>query len=98
MKIGHTYDHFRSQVQPALVSKLEEFSLLGYGSVAEHEVWEFLKRKKWKKKDEGKQLFEIVEDILSIKVGDYFSFATIEAFKGAEFAFNNEEELRELLK
>ncbi|MFE8696845.1 post-transcriptional regulator [Cytobacillus sp. FJAT-53684] len=98
MKTSHAYDHFREHVQPALRSKLEEFFLLGYGHVKEKELWDFLVRKKWRKTDENKRISELVEDILSIKVGEYFHFATIEAFKGAEFAFDDEDELRELLK
>lgn len=98
MKISHIYDHLRKDVQPALNSKLEEFSLLGYGQVTEQELWDFLNKKKWKGADKSKKLAEIVDDILSVKVGEYFNFATVEAYKEAEFAFDNEEELRELLK
>jgi Post-transcriptional regulator len=98
MKTGHAYDSFRYQVQPAIASKLEEFSLLGYGHVKEQQLWDFLTTKKWRKTAQDKRIAEIVDDILSVKVGDYFNFATVEAFKGAEFSFDDEDELRELLK
>lgn len=98
MKICHTYDHLRNEIMPALKSKQEEFALLGYGQVNENEIWEFLKKKKWKKAEEEKRISEIIQDIFSIKVGEFFNYATVEAFKEADFAFDDEEELRKLLK
>ncbi|MFO1443060.1 post-transcriptional regulator [Bacillus sp. Bva_UNVM-123] len=98
MNTSHLNDSLRKDVQVVLQSKLEEFSLLGYGQVSEQEIWNFLIRKKWRKLSEPKLIHEIVEDILSVKVGEFFNFATVEAIKEAEFAFDNEEELQELLK
>jgi hypothetical protein len=92
------YDSFRVQVQPAMVSKLEEFHLLGYDSVTETELWEFLIKKKWKKAKDEAKLHEIIQDILAVKVSDYISFATIESFKTAELSLNNEDDWKELLK
>ena len=91
-------DHFRTQVQPALASKLEEFRLLGIDSVTEQGLWEFLIKKKWKKVKDELKLYEIIQEILSVKVSDYISFATIETYKTAEFSFDDENELKELLK
>jgi Post-transcriptional regulator len=91
-------DEFRTQVQPAIASKLEEFRLLGYDSVTEQDFWDFLLKKKWRKVKEEMKLFEIIQDILSVKVSDYLSFATIEAYKTAEFSFDDENEWKELLK
>lgn len=95
---GHAYDYFRIDVKPALVSKLEEFHLLGYDSVSESKLWTFLVKKKWKKTKEDIHLYEIIDDILAVKVSDFISFTTIESYKSAEFSFDNEEELKELLK
>ncbi|RFB17652.1 post-transcriptional regulator [Bacillus sp. HNG] len=77
----HMYDKFRETVRPVLKSKLEEFELYGYDSVKEDELWKFLKNKKWRKEKEEKLLYQIVNDILSVKVGDYMNYATVEAFK-----------------
>lgn len=53
MENSHAFNQFRSKVEPALISKLEEFQLLGYDSVSEEGLWDFLTRKRWKKvKDE----------------------------------------------
>ena len=98
MGAEHAYHHFRSQVKPALWSKLDEFRLLGYDAISEEELWEFLIRKKWKKvKEEGK-LHEIIQDIFSIKVSDYLSYRTIETFRTTEFSMDSEEDWKELLK
>jgi hypothetical protein len=91
-------DHFRTQVQPALASKLEEFRLLGIDSVTEQGLWDFLIKKKWKKVKDELKLYEIIQEILSVKVSDYISFATIETYKTAEFSFDDENEMKELLK
>lgn len=92
------YDSYRNQVQPALVSKLEEFHLLGYDSITEAELWKFLIRKKWKKVKREAQLHEVIQDILAVKVGDYISFAAIESYKTAEFSLQDENEWKELFK
>ncbi len=81
MENSHVFNQFRSKVEPALVSKLEEFQLLGYDSVSEDGLWEFLTRKKWKKVKDEKKLYEIIDDILSVKVSDFISYTTIETYK-----------------
>lgn len=98
MDMVNNFDYFRSQVGPALESKLEEFKLLGYDSISESALWEFLINKKWKKVNEELKLFEVVQDIFAIKVSDYISYATIEAYKADEFSLKNEEDWKELLK
>lgn len=98
MKNIHDYERFHTTVQPALRSKVEEFGLLGYGTIHEEQLWDFLKSKKWKKVKEDKKLYEIVDDILSLKLGEYMNYASVEALKLSDFSFDNEEDLRELLK
>ncbi|MEW9053749.1 MAG: post-transcriptional regulator [Neobacillus sp.] len=98
MEIGHAYDHFRTQVEPALVSKLEEFRILGYNAVSEKELWKYLTKKKWKKVKEEVKLYEIIGEILSVKVSDYLSYTTIETYKHNDFSFDDENEWKELLK
>jgi hypothetical protein len=95
---SHAYNHFYSTVKPALISKLEEFRLLGYHDVSESGLWDFLTRKKWKKVKEEIRLYEIIDDILSVKVSDYISFTTIETYKNNDFNLADEDEWKELLK
>jgi Post-transcriptional regulator len=98
METSHEYNHFRTQVQPALASKLSEFRLLGYDSVSEDGLWEFLIMKKWKKVNEEIRLYEIIQDILGVKVSDFMSFTTIQAYKTSEFSMHDENDWKELLK
>lgn len=98
MENSHAYNHFRTGVAPALTSKLEEFRLLGYEAVTENELWEFLLKKRWKKIKEDIKLYEIIDDILSVKVSDFISYATIEIYKNNEFNLEDENEWKELLK
>lgn len=98
MKMNHDLDRFRTEVQPAMKSKLEEFRLLGYEAVREEELWKFLLMKKWRKKQEGMKLFEIVNDIMTVKIGEFMNYSTVEAFKLADFSFGSEEDREALLK
>jgi hypothetical protein len=98
MKNGHQYDDLRNLVQPALQSKLEELSFLGYGTFQESQLWNFLVKKKWKRPKEDINLYEIVQEILSLKPGDFMNYQTIEALKSSEFSIHNDEEWKELLK
>lgn len=98
MEKSHAYNHFRTQVEPALISKLEEFRLLGYNDVSESGLWDFLIRKKWKKVKDDIKLYEIIDNILSVKVSDYIAYATIETYKHNDFNLEDENEWKELLK
>lgn len=95
---GHEYERFRELVHPALKSKVVEFNILGYQTVSEQEIWNFLMAKKWRKSKEDVHLYEVVQDILGVQVGQYMSYATVEAFKSPEFSLDNEEDRKALLK
>ena len=98
MEKSHAYNLFYNNVKPAIISKLEEFRLLGYHEVSESGLWEFLTSKKWKKVKEDIRLYEIIDDILSVKVSDYISFTTIQTYKNNDFNLEDEDEWKELLK
>jgi hypothetical protein len=98
MNIPHQYEHFRNLVEPAIQSKAEELSILGYGTYSEDQIWSFLVSKKWKKPKTEINLYEIINDILSLKPGDFMSFQTIEALKSAQSSLPSEEDWKELLK
>lgn len=98
MEIRHEYEQFRELVSPALKSKVSEFQILGYEKVSEQEVWSFLINKKWRKVKEDIHLYEIIQDILGVQIGQFMSFATVEAFRAPDFDFENEEDRKALLK
>ncbi|MCR2820513.1 post-transcriptional regulator [Lederbergia panacisoli] len=95
----HPYDSYLHMLEPALTSKAEEFAVLGYGKVKTEDLWSFLTKKKWKKHKEGIRIYELVSDILSMKVGEFMNFATVEAFKSPDwFSDIESDELQELLQ
>ncbi|WP_240189811.1 post-transcriptional regulator [Bacillus sp. P14.5] len=97
--LKHPYSHFYDDVKPALISKVEEFEVLGYGKATVESLWTYLLKKKWKKPKEEIRMFELVSDILSVKAGEYMSFETVEAYRSPNwFSDLNEDELKELLK
>ncbi|MBP3038014.1 post-transcriptional regulator [Bacillaceae bacterium Marseille-Q3522] len=93
----HPYDSFKLKIKPVLQSKLEEFALLGYGTVQEEELWTFLTKKVWKTVKEDIKLFEIIEAVFAVKISDVLNYISIEAYKTAEFDFDSEEERNFLL-
>ncbi|WP_080844710.1 post-transcriptional regulator [Cytobacillus gottheilii] len=97
MKSNHPYDSFRQQVSPALQVKLDEIQFYGYGNVNEDEFWSFLTKKKWRKPKEEVKLFEIIEDIMAVKAGEYINYSTVEALRGSDLSLS-EEELKSLFK
>jgi hypothetical protein len=98
MEVSHAYDQFKNEVRPALRSKQEEFLFLGYDNVSEEDIWGFLEKKKWRKAAEPLKLYEMVQHILSLKIGDYMHHASIEALKEADLTGINDEAMMELLK
>ncbi|MDX8359449.1 MULTISPECIES: post-transcriptional regulator [Bacillaceae] len=91
-------EQFKAICQPALTSKLEEFCMFGYEDVTEEQLWECLKKKKWKRVKEGKKLYEMVNDILSLTISEYMSYITIEAYKAPSlFSEEGKDVLNQLL-
>ncbi len=96
---GHLYDRFRKDVQIVLQSKLEEFRLFDYNQVTEDDLWNFLTAKVWTKPKENVHIYEIVADIMQLKVSDFFTFQTVEQLKGPDwFTDENSDKWKELLK
>jgi hypothetical protein len=75
------WEEMHLHVQPAIQSKVEEFHLYGFNRANESEVWECLKKKKWKRNEVPKPLREVVNDILSLSISDYMSYITVQAYK-----------------
>lgn len=98
MKDEHPLEHYKDHVMPFIMSKKEEFELLGYDKIDPNEIWNYLKVKKWKKNCEEIPLHQIVSDILHISVNDYMNYAQIEAFKSPNwFTKEGMDALKDLL-
>jgi Post-transcriptional regulator len=89
----------REQLMPALQCKYDEFRLLGYKQVTIDQIWDCLVQKKWKNFKEERKLFELVNDILSLQIGEYMSFITMQSYKEQRSSGNDDLEavLNELL-
>jgi len=96
-RMGHPNDKYRQTVQPVLKSKIEEFELFGYDTVTEEELWAYLKNKKWKRVGEEMMLYSVVNDILTLKIGDFMNYVTVEAFKSPNLLDENAKEALENL-
>ncbi|RDI44118.1 post-transcriptional regulator [Falsibacillus pallidus] len=98
MKDDHPYRMYYDSLEPAMLSKIEEFSLFGYGEVSIVDLWQYLTKKKWKKPEPSIRMHQLVHDILSVKVSEFMTFATIEAYRSPNwFTEVDEDELQELL-
>lgn len=62
------------------LSKAEEFHLIGYDHVTGADVWECVSDKYHKKGTPP--LYEIVNDILSLKVTQFMNFITLNMYRG----------------
>lgn len=80
----HAYDLYRFDLEPVLKSKVDEFHMLGYDSVTVDGLWECLTNKTWRKPSD-KRLHELVSDVYHLKVAEYMSYITIEAYKAPNF-------------
>ena len=95
----HPAEMYKDHLRPFLYSKLEEFKILGYDDVEHESLWSYLIHKKWKQKKEL-PLHELAGNILSVKIGDFMNYATVEAFKSSNWLESDEcqEALDELLR
>jgi len=94
----HPHSKYFEEMKPVLKSKAEEFKIIGYGAISIQDLWDFLINKKWKKVQEEMRMYELVSDILTIKIGDFMNYKTIEAYRSPNwFEDINEDELKELL-
>jgi len=64
IEMSQNYESFYENVRPALKSKQEEFKLLGYDSVSEMDIWEYLVKKKWNKEKEDPKVSRLFKVFL----------------------------------
>ncbi|MBU8581433.1 post-transcriptional regulator [Bacillus paralicheniformis] len=95
----HPADLYKDHLKPFLHSKTEEFRILGYDDIEIEELWSYLLNKKWKKK-KGVQIHQLAGDILSVKIGEFMNYATVESFKTSNLLDSKEGQnmLDELLR
>ncbi|OZU89850.1 hypothetical protein CIL03_01545 [Virgibacillus indicus] len=80
MEIVHTVNEWKPMIYPALVSKMEEFKLMGYSKTTTEDIWNCLTQKVWKG-DPDKRLYEVVQDVFHLGSTVYMSYLTVKAYQ-----------------
>ncbi len=78
MKEVKELSEWKETVYPVLISKKEEFHLLGYDTASTEEIWDCLLSKLERRKTEY-QLHQFVEAIFKLSVNEYMNWLTITA-------------------
>ncbi|WP_066194356.1 MULTISPECIES: post-transcriptional regulator [Gracilibacillus] len=66
---------WKSELDPVLESKVEEFKLLDYSKISTEDIWQCLLAKVWKG-DPEKSLNAVVQDIMHLRSSMYMTFLT----------------------
>lgn len=74
------FEVWKDDVMPALISKVEEFHMLGYDRANEIEIWECVLAK-LKKEQDYVRIHNLVRVILTLKATDYMTYLTVGAYK-----------------
>ena len=80
MSKDNNYEQWRTRLEPFIISKWEEFRLLGLTSLSVEELWEFMKEKLHKAKVE-QRIHKVTEIIMGLSVNDYLNKVRMEMFK-----------------
>lgn len=80
----HPNEIYRATVQQILEGKKKEFIILGYETINEDLLWQYLIEKTWKRAKETYRLHQVVADIYTIRPNDFMNHATVEVFKKSE--------------
>jgi hypothetical protein len=75
-----TEDQMNQMIEQLCESKAEEFRLIGYDHVSGADVWECVSDKYHKKG--MPPLYQVVNDILSLKVTQFMNFITLNMYRG----------------
>lgn len=73
-------EEWKPLLQPVLISKVDEFHLLGYEEATQEDIWNCLVEKVWKG-NPAKQLHEIVHEIFHLNTTVYMSYLTVNAYQ-----------------
>ena len=78
---GQTEDaQMNAMIEQLCISKAEEFQLIGYEHVSGQDVWECISDKYHKKGIPP--LYQVVNDILSLKVTQFMNYITLSMYRG----------------
>lgn len=81
MEEKQQFEVWKDDVRPALLSKMEEFHLIGYDRATLEELWQCVLAK-LKKEKEFVRIHNLVRIILTLKATDYMTWLTVDAYRG----------------
>ena len=71
---------WKSLIEPALESKVDEFQQMGYSRATQDDIWKCLTKKVWKG-NLDKRIHAVVQDIFHLGSNVYLSYLTVEAYQ-----------------
>ncbi|WP_332694245.1 post-transcriptional regulator [Halalkalibacter lacteus] len=74
------FEVWRSDLKPAIISKVDEFHLLGYDRATANEVWDCVLYQLRKKK-EFTHINSFVNELLTLKPQTYMTWLTVQSYK-----------------
>lgn len=80
-----TVEEWKPFVKPALMSKTDEFFLMGYSNATSEDIWNCLVTTVWSGNPK-KRLYEVVEDIFHLRSHTYMSYLTVNVLKDDDLA------------
>ncbi|MDQ0299833.1 hypothetical protein J2S78_002253 [Salibacterium salarium] len=90
------FEVWKSDVKPALQSKVDEFHLLGYKSADEEEVWNCV-MEKLENREEAVRLHVLVHYVLTLKLSEYMNRLTVSSYKESAKHYSTKASLDDLL-
>ncbi len=75
---------WKEKLTLVLLCKKNEFHVLGYEKTTEEDIWNCLEKVVWKKSDPEKRMYEVVSDILQLKVTTYMTYLTMDIYEEDE--------------
>ncbi|HLS07576.1 post-transcriptional regulator [Lentibacillus sp.] len=78
-------EEWKSEIGPALKSKVTELGLMGYNQATSEDIWNCLVEKVWKG-NPSKRLYEVVQDIFHLSSNIYMSYLTVNAHQDENLA------------
>ncbi|MFB4163781.1 post-transcriptional regulator [Alteribacillus sp. JSM 102045] len=90
------FEVWKSDAEPALKSKVEEFHMLGYHHADKEEVWNCV-MEKIKKMDGYMRFHVLINIILTLRLSEYMNRLTISSYKESSLHYSDPSSLDDLM-
>ncbi|WP_240376464.1 post-transcriptional regulator [Bacillus piscicola] len=79
------FEVWKADAEPALVSKWEEFRLLGYTQATKEEIW-LCVLEKLHKRGEPVRLHALINTILSLRLSEFMTRITVQSYQESHYS------------